>query len=496
MSEGFPAPIYAETVLGVNFSDAQRYFLDALLDIHYAHLLMLTRQRIVPEDVARRCLEGLDNLDRQALASARYDGRYEDFFFHVEEELERACGADNAGRLHTARSRNDIGITQYRMRLRREILELVRELDAVRATLLALARRHIHTLMPGYTHTQPAQPTTLAHYLLAAIEFLGRDTTRCQAAFATVNRSPMGACAITTTGFPIDRQLTAELLGFEGLQLRVHGAIAATDYLAETGGAAAAAMLNLGKLTQDLLLWCTAEFGFLRLSDRWVQISSIMPQKRNPVALEHTRSLAGRAFAEAQALLGALHNTPFGDIVDSEDDLQPVAMTMLADARRALRLFAGLMAECEVNTERMAERAHSDFLTVTELADTLVRGEGVSFRQAHHLVSEAVRRLRGIYSETGMVDCVIELAPEALGRPLRVSREALLEAMDPAHFVSIRRIAGGPAPEAVEAALAEAEQRAAADARWIREKSALLARYPERVRDLRQSLLGTPANRR
>src|SRR5581483_824220 len=199
---GFPAPVYADTVLAVNFSDAQRYLLDALLEIHYAHLLMLTQQGIVPQNVARCCLNGLDKLDRAAVAAARYDGRCEDLFFYVEQELERLCGADNAGRIHTARSRNDVGITQYRMRLRREVLELVRGLDAVRGTLLGLARQHVSTLMPGYTHTQPAQPTTLAHYLLAAIELLGRDTQRCRAAFATVNRSPMGACAITTTGFP------------------------------------------------------------------------------------------------------------------------------------------------------------------------------------------------------------------------------------------------------------------------------------------------------
>lgn len=490
---GFPAPVYADTVLAVNFSDAQRYLLDALLEIHYAHLLMLTQQGIVPKNVARCCLNGLDNLDRAAVAAARYDGRCEDLFFYVEQELERLCGADNAGRIHTARSRNDVGITQYRMRLRREVLELVRGLDAVRGTLLALARQHVSTLMPGYTHTQPAQPTTLAHYLLAAIEVQGRDTQRCRAAFTTVNRSPMGACAITTTGFPIDRQFTAELLGFEGLQLNSYGAIAATDYLAETAGAAAAAMINLGKLTQDLLLWSTAEFGFLRLSDSWVQISSIMPQKRNPVALEHTRSLAGRAFGEAQGLLSALHNTPFGDIVDSEDDLQPLALTMLADAIRAVRLFAGLMADCEVNTTRMAERAHSDFLTVTELADSLVRSEGVSFRQAHHLVSEAVRRQHGIYSETGMVDCVIELAPGILGQALSATRQSLLESLEPAHFVNIRRIAGGPAPEPVQAALAEAEQQMAADGLWIREKSALLDRYPSRIRQVRQSLISDSA---
>ncbi len=159
--EQFPAAVYSETVLAVNFADAQRYFLGALLEIHYAHTLMLARQAIIPSSVAQRCLEGLDSLDRDELARARFDGKYEDLFFYVEAALERACGAENAGRMHTARSRNDIDITQYRMRLRREILDLISAVDQLRKTLLAMAGKHVATIMPGYTHTQPAQPTTL-----------------------------------------------------------------------------------------------------------------------------------------------------------------------------------------------------------------------------------------------------------------------------------------------------------------------------------------------
>jgi argininosuccinate lyase len=485
---GFPAPVYAETVLAVNFGDAQRYFLDALLEIQYAHVLMLARQKIMPAAVARHCLEALDSLDVAEISSASYTGQCEDLYFHVERALERACGPENAGWMHTARSRNDIGITQYRMRLRREILSLVRELDAARGVLLALAREHVSTVMPAYTHTQPAQPTTLAHYLLGAIELQSRDLRRLMAAFATVNRSPMGACAITTTGFPIDREWTADLLGFEGLQLNSYGAIAATDYLTETAGAVATAMINQGRLAQDLLLWSTAEFGYLRLSDRWVQISSIMPQKRNPVALEHMRVLASKAFAQAQGVLSALHNTPFGDIVDSEDDLQPLVMNMIEDARRAVRLLAGTMADCEVHKGRMAERARADFLTVTELADTLVRGDGLSFRQAHHLVSEAVREMNGSYAEEAMAERVLALAGEVIGRALRTPRTELLRALDPEYFVRIRSIAGGPAPEAVSAALEEAAEEAAADQRWLDEKCGRLNEYPRRIREARRAM--------
>ena len=485
----FPAPLYAEAVLSVNFGEAQRHFLGPLLEIHYTHTLMLARQGIIPGTVAARCLQGLDALDRDELAKARYDGQCEDLFFYVECALERICGPENAGRMHTARSRNDIDITQYRMRLRGEILVAIRAVSAARRTLLTVGGRHIGTIMPGYTHTQPAQPTTLAHYLLAVIELLSRDEQRLRAAFATVNRSPLGACAITTTGFPIDRYYTATLLGFEGLQSNSYGAIAATDYLTETAGAVATAMVNLGRVTQDLLLWCTAEFGYLRLSDAWVQISSIMPQKRNPVPLEHVRALASKALAQAQGVLTGLHNTPFGDINDAEDDIQPLALSAMADAVRAINLFAGVLEDCEVNTERMAERSHADFLTATELADTLVRLEGVSFREAHQVVSRAVRELRGQYSKARMVDAVFALAPAQFGHPLRATPVELMQSLDPLQFVNVRRIVGGPDPEAVAVAIREGEEEIARGQAWIAEKADLLAGYPKRIRQECEALL-------
>jgi len=481
-ADQFPAAVYSETVLAVNFADAQRYFLQPLLEIHYAHTLMLARQRIIPIAVAERCLEGLDSLDRDELAHAVYDGKYEDLFFYVEAALDRACGPENAGHMHTARSRNDIDITQYRMRLRREILDLVSAVNELRKVLLAIARAHVDTVMPGYTHTQPAQPTTLAHYLMAVVEMLGRDERRLQAAFATVNRNPLGACAITTTGFPIDRQFTTDLLGFEGLQLNSYGAIAAADYITETAGAIATCMVNLGKVTQDFLLWCTAEFGFLRLSDAWVQISSIMPQKRNPVAFEHVRILASKTLGYAQAVLIASHNTPFGDIVDSEDDLQPLVFTMTAEALRALRLIAGVLPACEVKVQRMAERANADFLSVTELADTLVRSEQISFREAHHMVSAAVRSLLGQYSPEAMVDAILT------ANALRTPREVLLNALNPVNFVQVRRIPGGPAVEPITDAIRQAEVEIAATGEWRASKTALLDGYPSRIDEARESL--------
>ena len=482
-SETFPAPVYSETVLAPNFEDAKKYFLDALLEIHAAHILMLARQGIIPKADASVCLEAIAKLERPDILAARYDGRCEDLFFYVQDLLKQACGEEVAGKIHTARSRNDIDLTMYRMHLRRHILQILAETADVREVLLSLAASHLETIMPAYTHTQPAQPTTLAHYLLAAVEFLGRDIQRLRAAFVTVNRNPLGACAITTTGFPIDRDYTARLLGFEGLQLNSYGAIAAIDYLSEAAGAIAVVMLNLGKLVQDLLLWCTQEFGFLRLSDAYVQISSIMPQKRNPVALEHTRMLASKAFSQAQAVLNCAHNTPFGDVVDSEDDLQPLAFSMCTDASRALRLFAGVMRRAEVDRERMCRGAHGSFLTVTELADTLVREERMSFAMAHHLVTASIRAIGPQDSAERLITEMERLAPEIVGRKLSQPREVWSGALDPVHFIAVRKIPGGPAPAAVRSQMAIARKEQIDAEEWLNNKRSLLERYSQFIQD-------------
>jgi len=482
MNEKFPAPIYDETVLAVNFEDAKRYFLDSLLEIHSAHTLMLCRQRILRRQEAEACLAALGNLDREALAVAEREQSCEDLFFYIEQCLQQECGCDVAGKMHTARSRNDIDVTMYRMVLRREILKLVAAVvDALRV-LLECASDNLATLMPAYTHTQPAQPTTLAHYLMAAVEFLERDASRLRALFDRVNRSPLGACAITTTGFPIDREYTAELLGFDGVQPNSYGAIAAVDYLTESAATVAVSMISLGRLVQDLLLWCSAEFGFLRLDDAFVQVSSIMPQKRNPVALEHTRVLASKALGQAQAVLTCAHNTPFGDTVDAEDDLQPLVLSMFYDGLRALRLFAGVMSAAEVDKERLRRSVSDKPLTVTELADTLVRKEGITFRQAHQLVSQAVEEVAGAYTHQRLVAALKRLAPKVIERRLKLADRECLKALDPKHFVEVRSIEGGPSPVRMQAAIARSRKVMASNQAWVKRKQQLLRSYPKRIR--------------
>ena len=231
VSSSFPAPIYREQVLAHIFADAQHLFLPSLLEIDRAHAVMLYRSGIISRDTASSCLQGINVLNTEELRSAIYDGSVEDLFFLVEKKLADIAGEEHAGRLHTARSRNDIDLTMYRMVLRSNLLNILDASLKLRSVLLAIATQYRDALMPAYTHNQPAQPTTLGHYMMAMVEVLERDAERLIACFSRVNRSPLGACAITTTGFPIQRDLTMRLLGFNGLVVNSYGAIAAVDYV-------------------------------------------------------------------------------------------------------------------------------------------------------------------------------------------------------------------------------------------------------------------------
>src|SRR3954467_6524229 len=343
------APEYVKYVLNENFEDAKALFLSPLMAIHYSHLVMLAARGIVSTADARAIRDGLDGVSQPEVRRVTYDGTYEDLFFYVERLVVEACGEDVAGRLHTARSRNDIDMTMYRMRQREFVLGLIAAALELRRCLLDLADRHRETVFAVHTHTQRAQPTTVAHYLLAVVEQLERDTVRLKGAYDRTNRNPLGACAITGTGFDIDRELTSELLGCCAPTGNTYGSIATVDCLPESTSATIVLLTGNGRFVQDLLLWCTAEFDYMRLGDGYVQCSSIMPQKRNPVALEHARAIGSKALGQAQAIITAVHIMPFGEIVDTEDDLQPLVFSMFRDATRAVTLVAASMRTATFN---------------------------------------------------------------------------------------------------------------------------------------------------
>jgi argininosuccinate lyase len=461
------APEYVACVLNENFEDAKAQFLGPLVAIHYAHLVMLAEQGIVPRGEAAAIRDGLESISLEEVRRAVYDGTCEDLFCYLEGLIARACGSEIAGRLHTARSRNDIDMTMYRMQQRQLILALVEAAIRLRTVLLDLAERHRADIFPAHTHTQPAQPTTVAHYLLAVTEQLERDVIRLRAAFASTNRNPLGACAITGTGFPINRDRTTELLAFDEATGNTYGSIATVDYLLESVSATSVLLLGLGRVLQDLLLWCMCEFGYLRLADGFVQCSSIMPQKRNPVALEHARALASKAAGQATAIFMTVHNTPFGDIVDTEDDLQPLVFSMFNDARRAIRLVAAAMETAEFNRKRLAERAREGWITVTELADTLAREQGLPFKTGHAIASRLVTEASRM-PDAPRGPILRRVSIEIIGRPVELEEARLADVLSPEHFVRVRETAGGPAPSATARAIEVSRAVLASDEAWVK----------------------------
>jgi argininosuccinate lyase len=479
--ERFPSPVYSANVLTDCFEDAKRLFLDYMLEVDYAHTLMLAEQGIITSIEARTLFNALDSLDRESIRAIRYDGTCEDLFFYIERHITNACGDDIAGRLHTARSRNDIDVTIYRMRLRHDALILIRAAMNLRLELLNIVERHHETVIPAYTHTQPAQPTTLAHYLLAMAEVLGRDITRLRRAAENINHSPLGACAITTTGFPIDRTRTSTLLGFDSPTTNSYASIGAIDYFTEMLASTTVMLINIGRFVQDFLLLAMQEFDGIRLSDGYVQTSSIMPQKRNPVALEHVRILASKALGQATGVFISAHNTPFGDINDVEDDLQPLIANTLRDATRSLSLFAAALSTATFNTETLRRRASEGFITVTELADTLVRRDRLPFRTAHQIVAGCVRQAHEAKMELSY-DLLQTIAREVINRPVTLTPDELTKALDPQNFIEVRSIQGGTAPSETRRAAAIERKQEEDDEQWFAARNANLEEYPKNLR--------------
>ncbi len=481
------APEYVTNVLNENFEDAKVLFLSPLMAIHYAHLAMLAAQRILSPEDAHTLRTGLDSISQEDVRRVAYDGSYEDLFCYIERLVIACCGDAVAGRLHTARSRNDIDMTMYRMRQREFILGLTAATLDLRRSLLDLAVKHRDTIFAVHTHTQRAQPTTVAHYLLAVIEQLERDAARLKAAYERTNQNPLGSCAITGTGFNIDRRLTSDLLGFSGPTRNTYGSIATVDYLLEATSAAAVLLVGVGRFVQDLLLWATSEFNYVRLGDGFVQCSSIMPQKRNPVAFEHARAIGSKGLGQAQAILTTVHNTPFGDIVDTEDDLQPLVFSMFRDATRMVKLVAAAMRTADFDAVALEARAGDGWTTLTELADTLVRDHGMPFKTAHAIAGRLVAARRQAPDKS--LSQLLSEATEGLLSSSPAYTDSQLETiLSPRHFVEVRQTYGGPAPEetarATEASLIEHD----ADQTWLTGKMTALMEAERRLADRAQAL--------
>jgi len=452
----FPAPVYADAVLAPDLDIYKAHFSGPLHQINLAHAVMLAERKLLQATDSAAILSALLEIDRdRPWADQEFDGSFEDLFFLIEQELGRQIGAEQAGKLHTGRSRNDMEHTMFRMQLRGKLLHLLSLYSDLAAKMLTRAEAGRQESILVYTHGQPAQVSVMGHYLGAAIEFVLRDMGRILAALKEVNLCPMGAAAITTSGFQLDRPRVAELLGFSDIVENSYGAIANVDYITASYGAIRLGCIHLGRLVQDLVTWTGFEVAQIKVPDGLVQISSIMPQKRNPVPLEHLRLKLSLAGGAADQIIQTMHNTPFADMNDSERETQATGFAVFDRLDHTLPLLAGFIESMQTNQPSIEGRIQKSMATITELADTLVRAENISFRAAHHIASQLAKQ--ALSQKIGLRDLPYDLFADAfeahIGRPAEIGAAALQEAVSPEHFVAVRDMPGGPAPAVLATSL-------------------------------------------
>ena len=354
------------------------------------HVAMLAAQGIVAQEDADAIEEGLDRIeDEYGADGVPEDAALEDIHMHVEARLAELIGPA-AGRLHTARSRNDQVATDFRLWVRNAIDEVDEGLAALQRALVTRADEHAASVMPGFTHLQSAQPVTLGHHLMAYYEMLRRDRSRFADARARMNECPLGAAALAGTGFPVDREATALALGFDRPTANSLDSVSDRDFAIDYLMAATQCALHLSRLAEEFVLWASQPFAFVTLSDAFSTGSSIMPQKRNPDAAELVRGHSGRIAGAMVSLVMTMKGLPLAYSKDMQDDKVPVfeAHDLLG---LSLAAMAGMVESSTFNTERMRGLAESGHSTATDLADWLVREAGVPFREAHHITGRAVR---------------------------------------------------------------------------------------------------------
>jgi argininosuccinate lyase len=421
---------------------------DAVIAINKAHVVMLMKQKIIKQPDGAKLLQAITKC-----SSTTLDASAEDVHMAVEEAVLKEAGEVAGGNLHIAKSRNDQVATAIRMELRNVLLNLMRTVAHVQDHLVEVAEDHVNTVILEYTHLQPAQPVTFAHYLLSHVAALERDLQRLQSAYTRVNLCPLGAGALATTSFPINRDLTAELLGFNGLAENSIDAVGSRDFITETLAALTLIAVNLSRFAEDLIIWSSPSFGVVELPDEFASTSSIMPQKKNPEVLEVIRARASHVLGDFVASAAAVKSLPSTYNLDFQE-ITPKLWDSVENVRASLDMFHKLLPKLKVTTD-VSGKANASFVAATELANLLVRKYEVPFRTAHKVVGALVKSL--MEAKLTFADATPALlqkeAENVAGIKLTVKAEDLKALADPLALVEACQVKGGPAPAEVKKAL-------------------------------------------
>jgi len=464
-----------EATLFTSSMSTDRWIFHHDLNVDRAHLLMLRKQGIIAGEVCREILRAIEEIEKEGFESLEI---MEDVHVAKETRIIELSG-EIGGALHAGRSRNDEVATCLRMASREELLKIFSSLLKLRKTLIELAEENLETILPGYTHLQHAQPTTLAHHLLAHASSLRRDAGRIKDCFKRVNECPLGSAALVSTSLPVDREFTAELLGFDAVMRNSMDAVSSRDFAVECIGVSSTLMIDLSRMAEELILWSSSEFGFVKIGDSYVSTSSIMPQKRNPDVAELIRAKCGTVLS---CLAGALHILKALPLSYNRDlqELTPHLRRALEVTRDSCEMLARMMRSCEFNKERMREETERGLTTATDLAEFLVM-KGVPFRKAYQLISKFV-------AEGGGYEKLRELMRNELGEEL-ISEEEFFELTSVERAVE-RRGSGGPSKSSCKKMIEEERKALEEDEKWLDERRRKIDDALRRLRELSKEVMG------
>lgn len=462
-----PSDVYTRTILEPSFRFMLEHYFDGLLDTNEAWITMLAEQGIVEKSAADKVTQALSQMRTEGAGRfAEFQSKHEYFYSHLEHRLTELAGAEAAGDINIARTRPE---PLTRLALRGRILRVAERQLALVDRLEDIAEAEVETVMPQWTHLQPAQPSTVGHYLAGMCDALLRDLNRLESAYATTNQSTLGCGALAGTSYPVDRQRAADLLGFDGVRENSIDSVGSGDFATESASAVAGLSVNLSRLSTDLYLWCSMEFGFAEVGDSYAGSSSMMPQKKNAYPFEYVRARAARSVSDMSAVYMVLHNTTFGDIKDVEEEMVPPVIRGLEEVAVSLELLEGTIASMTFHRERMGRAAAAGFSTATELAAVIHRSTDLDFRSAHKVVGTLVRLAveRDVSPEEVGVALVEEAAQAAVGHALGLTDAQVSAGLDASSFVAAHTIGGGAAPSSVRQNITHGRENARAGWAWV-----------------------------
>jgi argininosuccinate lyase len=456
-----------------------------VIEINKAHVVMLIEQGIVAEGDGALLLKALNKLD----PNMKLDPSLEDVHMNIEAEITKMVGEEVGGKLHTAKSRNDQVATAIRITLRQYLLDIIRNLIDLRRAFLKRCVEHLNTIMPGYTHLQHAQPVTLAHHLLAYHDAIERDTIRLMNSYQRVNLCPMGAAALATTGYNINRIRVAELLGFDGILENSIDAVSSRDFAVEAIAALALSMTDFSRIAEELILWSSDEFATAEIPDEYASASSIMPQKRNPVVPELIRAKTTHVYGDLIAAFTILKALPLSYNLDLQE-LTPHLWNACQITLTSTRMLTGLIQKTKFNALRWLELVSRDFSTATDLADTLVKKFNIPFRIAHRVIGVLIQRLisegKTLHDTTPQL--LEEIFLQATGKKLAIKSSDIAEALDPTKSIKSKTVQGCPSPSEVARMIKERRKHIVADEAWLRQKTHSLKKAELKLREAVEGL--------